>query len=341
LDLQVDKRQGRRRFAIGAGAAVAAVAALSLLAGPSGAQSVDELNSQISGAQAEADTLGAEIEAKTAQLGAARQQAAVAAAREARLTSVLAAGEQREAELGAQVTEAQAELAAARARLRRALDVLADRLIAIFKGDAPDETALLLDSDGFDDLATRADLLGRIQAADAGLAMRVRALREAIADHLAAVRVARARQDAFNDQVAGARDRIAAARAAAEAQAAALAEARAAQAAALEGLQSQVASWEHQLQQQQQMSAAQAHATVAGWFGDWAIPQAIVMCESGGNYGALNPSSGAGGAYQILPSTWRLYGGSGSPHSASRGEQDRIASQIWADSGSAAWVCAH
>ena len=37
------------------------------------------------------------------------------------------------------------------------------------------------------------------------------------------------------------------------------------------------------------------------------------MCESGGNYGAVNPSSGAGGAYQILPSTWRLYGGKGSP----------------------------
>ena len=37
------------------------------------------------------------------------------------------------------------------------------------------------------------------------------------------------------------------------------------------------------------------------------------MCESGGNYGAVNPSSGAGGAYQILPSTWELYGGQGEP----------------------------
>ena len=33
------------------------------------------------------------------------------------------------------------------------------------------------------------------------------------------------------------------------------------------------------------------------------------MCESGGDYSALNPSSGAGGAYQIIPSTWDLYGG--------------------------------
>ena len=49
------------------------------------------------------------------------------------------------------------------------------------------------------------------------------------------------------------------------------------------------------------------------------------MCESGGNYSAVNPSSGAGGAYQILPSTWELYGGQGEPQNAPKAEQDRIA----------------
>ena len=55
------------------------------------------------------------------------------------------------------------------------------------------------------------------------------------------------------------------------------------------------------------------------WFGDWAIPESIVMCESGGNFEAVNPTSGAGGAYQILPSTWDLYGGEGDPQDASPG----------------------
>ncbi len=64
------------------------------------------------------------------------------------------------------------------------------------------------------------------------------------------------------------------------------------------------------------------------------------MCESGGNYGAVNPGSGAGGAYQILPSTWSLYGGQGAPQDAPKEEQDRIAAEIWADSGPGAWVCA-
>jgi hypothetical protein len=76
------------------------------------------------------------------------------------------------------------------------------------------------------------------------------------------------------------------------------------------------------------------------WAGPWAIPWPIVSCESGGDYGALNPSSGAGGAYQILPSTWRAYGGAGQPQTAPPAEQDRIAARIWADSGPAAWVCA-
>jgi Transglycosylase-like domain len=76
------------------------------------------------------------------------------------------------------------------------------------------------------------------------------------------------------------------------------------------------------------------------WSGPWAIPWQIVACESGGNYRALNASSGAGGAYQILPSTWSAYGGKGLPQLAPPAEQDRIAAEIWADSGPSAWVCA-
>ncbi len=100
--------------------------------------------------------------------------------------------------------------------------------------------------------------------------------------------------------------------------------------------------WAEEVREARASSRAEAEEEVASWndFGAWAIPEAIVMCESGGNFQALNPSSGAGGAYQILPSTWRLYGGKGLPHEASPAEQHRIAAMIWADSGPAAWVCA-
>jgi peptidoglycan hydrolase-like protein with peptidoglycan-binding domain len=71
----------------------------------------------------------------------------------------------------------------------------------------------------------------------------------------------------------------------------------------------------------------------------YTIPSGIVQCESGGDYSAANPSSGAGGAYQIMPSTWAAYGGQGLPQDAPKAEQDRIAGEIYANQGSSAWSC--
>ena len=252
--------------------ALAVGVAIALPVAQTGAQSVDELNGQIASAQAQAESLGARIDASTSQLASARSQAAAAAAREAELSAVLARGQEREAQLEIQVQETAARLAEARARLRRALEALSARLVSIYKDGAPDATELLLNARGFDDLANRAELLGRIEDADAALAARVRQLRNLVSAQLAEVKRARAEAAAFNQRIAAARDQIASARAAAEAQAAVLEQARAEQQAALSSLQSQVASWEAQVQQAQQVSAAQAQQTVSDWFGDWAIP---------------------------------------------------------------------
>jgi hypothetical protein len=81
-------------------------------------------------------------------------------------------------------------------------------------------------------------------------------------------------------------------------------------------------------------------ATSSGASHGYTIPASIVMCESGGNYSAVNPSSGAGGAYQILPSTWAAYGGTGLPQDASPAEQDAIAAKIYASGGPSQWSCA-
>jgi membrane protein involved in colicin uptake len=199
---------------------------------------------------------------------------------------------------------------------------------------------LILEADGFDDLATRMEYLQRLEEADADLADRVRTLREQVQAEAEALERARAEVAAYNEQLEAARAQIADARAEAEAEAAAFADARAEQAAALDSLHAQVDEWTREVQRLQSVSAADAQQEVASWFGDWAIPQSIVMCESSGSFDALNPSSGAGGAYQILPSTWDTYGGEGKPNEASPAEQHDIASQIWADSGASAWICA-
>lgn len=306
----------------------------------SGAQEIDALNSKIAGAREQANSLGAQIQAATDQIAAAQQQAIEAAQHEAQLTAVLDRGEAREARLEAAVAEAQARLEAAREQLRRGLNALSQRLVSIYRSDSPDPTTLLLDSEGFDDLATRAEYLKRIEEADAALVARVRVLRNGVSEHLGEVEVAEAKAEAFVQRIAAARDEIAAVRAEAEAQAAELADLRASRQAAIASLQSQIGKWSGEVQRLERISAEQADAEVREWFGDYAIPESIVMCESGGNWEAVNPSSGAGGAYQILPSTWELYGGEGDPEDASPAEQTAIAAQIWADSGAAAWVCA-
>ena len=199
---------------------------------------------------------------------------------------------------------------------------------------------LLLEADGLDDLQTRAEYLRRIEEADASLVSSVRSLRDQVSSRLAAVEEAEQRAQEFNEQIAAARDRIAAVRAQAQARAQQLAALRAERQAAVESLQSKVSGWTSEVQRLERISARQAQGEVTDWFGDWAIPESIVQCESGGNFGAVNPTSGAGGAYQILPSTWDLYGGEGDPEDASPQAQTDIAAQIWADSGAAAWECA-
>ncbi len=75
--------------------------------------------------------------------------------------------------------------------------------------------------------------------------------------------------------------------------------------------------------------------------GGWAIPYQIVLCESGGQN--LPPNgAGASGYYQILPATWKLFGGSGpAAYLASKAEQDAVASRIWrGGAGASNWVCA-
>ncbi len=317
------------------------LAVCALIAGPAHATDIGALQSKVDSARQQAGALAADLEAKQRQMVSAQQQAAAAAAREQQLSGLLAVGEQRAAMFGRKVDVARQHLAVERARLRRALAALRGRLVAIYKNGMPDATDLVLNSSGFDDLVTRADYLRMIENSDSTLAGRVKQVRDAIQFQLGVVERLKARQDAYNARLATARDQIAAVRQRAESQASQLAAIRASRAAALNTLQSNISGWMSQIEQAQQVSAAQAQATVGRWLGGpYSIPSSIVMCESGGNYNAVNPSSGAGGAYQILPSTWAGYGGNGSAQNASKQQQDQIAAQIWASSGPGAWACA-
>jgi resuscitation-promoting factor RpfC len=81
----------------------------------------------------------------------------------------------------------------------------------------------------------------------------------------------------------------------------------------------------------------QSSGTV-GTGGMSAFQACVIQRESGGNPSAVNPSSGAGGLYQFLPSTWQALGHSGLPENASVAEQNQAFQQQYAQSGTAAWA---
>jgi hypothetical protein len=84
--------------------------------------------------------------------------------------------------------------------------------------------------------------------------------------------------------------------------------------------------------------AAPAAATsVASYNGASGFQACVIAAESGGNAGAVNPYSGAGGLYGFLPSTWHALGYSGLPQDASVAEQNAAFAREYAASGGGAW----
>jgi septal ring factor EnvC (AmiA/AmiB activator) len=339
-----------RKDFVALGAAVAllcGILALVLgLAPQAGAADAGALEAKLVSARDEAGSIAANLRASREQLAVAEGEAAIAAAKEERLSGLLAEGQERAAELSRKLAATRDQLAAEKARLRRSREALAARLVAIYESGTPSTASLIFGSADYDELATRADYLRMIEDSDSALADRVEQVRDEVRHEATLVAALEAKAVAYNERLAAARAQIASVRAAAQAAAARQQAIAAEREASLADLKSSIGEWVKEVQaaraaEARAASEAEAEEEVGRWLGGpYTIPAYIVMCESGGDYGAVNPSSGAGGAYQILPSTWGLYGGAGEPQSAPKAEQDRIAAEIWADSGGGAWVCA-
>jgi murein DD-endopeptidase MepM/ murein hydrolase activator NlpD len=123
--------------------------------------------------------------------------------------------------------EARDRLERLRRELATAREVLAARLVEIYKADAPDALTVVLEADGFGDLLERAEFLDRISEQDREITDRVRGLRDRareqaveLADleereQLVAEELLRQRNviAAAEDQLVTSRDELAAARA--------------------------------------------------------------------------------------------------------------------------------
>jgi murein DD-endopeptidase MepM/ murein hydrolase activator NlpD len=134
--------------------------------------------------------------------------------------------QQRQDKVQVELNAKQAELASVRDRLQRTQDrlvklqarlaeskrVLAARLVALYKDDAPDMVTVVLEADGFADLLDRADFVDRISQQDNRIVTRVRDLTNEVNKQAKELAALEAEVQDATDQILSKRNEIAAAK---------------------------------------------------------------------------------------------------------------------------------
>jgi len=304
-----------------------------------GADRADSLRDSIDGKRSRERALSGAVAKLTRLERATAREVAILERRVAAVQRDLAAAQAILDSTVGRRDRAEARALRLRKRLAASREQLSDLLRERYAGGRPDVLTVVLEADGFARLLETADFLRRIQRSDEKILTAVRSgRREAVVQRrvltrlaarrrVAAVAVQR-RHDALSQMAQGLRARRAA-----------LAQARAARAAALRGSRRSRRRAERSLQR----LIAQRNRAIGqvGPGGPWAIPWAIVQCESGGQNVPPN-WAGASGYYQFIVATWKGMGGSTKhAYQASKAEQDRLAAKLW-DGGRGAhnWDCA-
>ncbi len=351
-----------------AGLLTAALAAAALPGATSAAPGLDQLGAQLSQEQARQQGLSADIGNLSASIGALSGQLALVRSREAALQAELARDQAQLAAVKRSLVAERHLLAELKGRLAWSRLLLSRQLVSSYEGGHPDLVGVVLSAQGFNDLLEQLTFLRAAESQQQAIitvTRRAKAQADTAARQLAALQTR-------DQQIAVAtvlRTRaMASMDALMQSKQTALAQARAAQQSALQAsiarggqLRARIATIEQQQAAARAAAAAAAAraaatraaatpttqasgsgsgAPVQTASGGWTIPGSIVQCESGGQN--LPPNgAGASGYYQILPSTWKQYGGTGSSaYGASQAEQNAVAQRIWNGGGPSQWVCA-
>ncbi len=345
-----------------------------LAAGSAVAASVSQLQnqlnatkSQLNSNQGQQKTLSGSIAAINSQVSSLTGQITLVSSREAAAQAQLGQYDTALSEDRAALTLEQVRMRLLKRELRRARRALSAELVSQYEQPAQTFVSLVIDANGFN------QLLSQIQYMDNAKQSEKQIIRLTLTASLKArTAEARIRKLEAADMVAAQdattqADALSGMNALLASRQAALNDARAAQATALAASQSKGAALQQAIKQiqQQQQAAIQAAKTISvsssgngsggsgsgggasgsggaslGSSAGWAIPYPIVLCESGGQ--DLPPNSaGASGYYQIIPSTWSQFGGSGpAAYLAPKSEQDAVAARIWnGGAGASNWTC--
>jgi septal ring factor EnvC (AmiA/AmiB activator) len=366
------RRTAPSRAAAVAIALAATVATALAVPGPSrtsaATPSLGQLQSQLGQSQARQQNLSSSIGSLSGLISSLDNQISLVQGREAAVNQELTTDRAKLARVQASLQKERALLVKLRNRLALAKLILRRQLVSNYEGGQPDLVSVVLNANGFTNLLDQLNYLGMAehrQQAIITLTRTAQAQADQAARRLAALQ-ASVRQ--MTQSAAVQARALAGMNSLLHAKQSAVARARAAQQSALVAARIRAANLRHQISQveaAQAAAAARAAAAAAaaaqraaaatpaapvssggsagalGPSGGWAIPYAIVLCESGGQNLPPN-SAGASGYYQIMPATWKLFGGSGpAAYLAPKSEQDAVASRIWnGGAGASNWVCA-
>ena len=321
--------------------AAALAAALALVLATPARPSVGSLQQGIAADRAREQSLATGAAGATALIDRVSGQLAILSGRVSAIEAQLAAERVRLTQL---TTDLAAERAlAARLHVRFVHDQarLGRWLLSDYEHGRPDVITVLFDARGFSDLLERLDFLRRLSDEEGQITDATRAARAAAVDSVARLQrlgIAQAQAMRATAVETAALQSIQAALSQREA---ALAQARALDLAQLRSTRGARAQLQSRLRSALAALAAPPTTSTAPSGASFAIPWAIVQCESGGQNLPPN-SAGASGYYQIIPSTWKGEGGSTpAAYEAPKAEQDQIAAKLWnGGAGAGNWVCA-
>jgi len=318
---------------------VAAVLWAALPLSPARAASIQSLRQQVAHQGQRERALGSSTARLGGLIAALGAQVAILTRREAETQAQLDAWQARLARTRGQLVAAKAHLVALRVHLTATRRTLASELLAQYTAPQQDLATVILTSTSFSNLLDRAEFFHRVSHANAEVVSAVRDARNATqrqAHQLAQLEV---RERDATIAVQGQRDALAAMRSARQAREASLSRARSVQLAALRRT---IAGRRRAQRALTQLQAQQASvSSSAGPGGPWAIPWAVVLCESGGQNLPPNGAT-ASGYYQMTDATWHSLGGTTQhAYQAPKRLQDRLAAKLWSGgSGASNWVCA-
>jgi hypothetical protein len=321
--------------------------------------SVTQLQNKLGAAQSQLNSekqreqgLSSQVEALNSQVTALSGQIQLVQSREADARARLSAAQARLAAAHRAVAREQRRLTQLRHILLRARVALATQLRGQYEQPQQSFVSLLVDAHGFQQLLDSLQYLSMAKHHEQSMITATREARS-LARTAAARLLSLQHSDATAASAAQAQtNALAGMSVLLNSRESALTHDRAAQSATLSASQARGAQLQAAIAsiQKQEQAAEQAEQTVSygGGSGDaglgssagWAIPYAIVLCESGGQNLPPN-SAGASGYYQILPSTWSEFGGSGpAAYLAAKSEQDTVAARIWNNgAGASNWAC--